>query len=134
MVAADHFVQASGAICADHGVTGDQYNVLRILRGAHPSGHARSEIARRLVRRSPDVTRLLDRLERVGFVRRERGPEDSRQSVARITKKGLVLLETLDPQIDRLMEAIAKPLKDGDLRTLARLCSALVSSQQEYLL
>jgi hypothetical protein len=56
--------------CHEFGLTHDQYNVLRILRGVHPEGHPRFEIAARLVRRAPDVTRLIDRLERRGWVRR----------------------------------------------------------------
>jgi len=100
MVATDHFEQAFEAVCARHGVTGDQYNVLRILRGAHPRGHPRGEVARRCIHRSPDVTRMLDRLAREGLVARARDPQDHRLSVATITKAGLALLARIDPELE----------------------------------
>ena len=56
-----------------YGVTATQYNVLRILRGAHPAGLCRNELRDRMLTRMPDVTRLLDRMEEVGLVERERG-------------------------------------------------------------
>src|SRR5690242_1670911 len=59
-------------------LTDAQYNVLRILRGARPGGHSRDAVARRLVRPSPDVTRLLDRLAARGLVVRARGESDRR--------------------------------------------------------
>ncbi|MGH7337863.1 MAG: MarR family winged helix-turn-helix transcriptional regulator, partial [Myxococcota bacterium] len=77
---------------ARHGLTLPQYNVLRILRGAGDGGHARCEIAERMIDAAPDVTRLLDRLEAAGLVRRGPGRADRRASVAWITPKGLRLL------------------------------------------
>jgi len=126
VVAAEHFTQAADALCAQHGITGDQMNVLRILRGAHPKGHPRYEVGRRLMRRSPDVTRLLDRLERQGLVERARGGDDARLSVARITKPGLKLLAAIDPELNEVMQAVTRPLSQAQLRQLARLCDALV--------
>ncbi len=126
VVAAEHFTQAADALCARHGITGDQMNVLRILRGAHPQGHPRYEVGRRLMRRSPDVTRLLDRLERQGLIARGRSGDDGRLSVARITKAGLKLLATIDPEVDALMQSVTRPLSQAQLRELARLCDALV--------
>lgn len=126
VVAANHFVQASGAICERQGITGDQYTILRMLRGVHPRGHPRGEIARHLMQRSPDVTRLLDRLARQGLVARTRGDEDGRHSIATITGSGLALLRRLDPDLDRLMQSVTAPLGPGQLRTLTRLCDALV--------
>ena len=126
VVAAEHFTQQADGLCARHGITGDQMNVLRILRGVHPEGHPRYEVARRLMGRSPDVTRLLDRLERQGLVQRERSGDDGRVSVARITKAGLKLLATIDPELNELMQSVTRPLSQADLRQLARLCDALV--------
>lgn len=126
VVAAEHLTAEAGAACAQHGITGEQYNVLRILRGAHPGGHPRREIARRLMRRSPDVTRLLDRLEAQGLVVREQGAEDRRLSMARITRQGLALLGRLDPEMEALMARLTSGLKAAELRELARLCDALV--------
>lgn len=126
MVAADHIEQAFEAVCARHGITGEQYNVLRILRGAQPRGHPRSEVARRCVHRSPDVTRMLDRLARRGLVARGRDPEDRRCSVATITKAGLALVQRMDPEIEAVQKAAVAPLTQTQLRQLTRLCDALV--------
>ena len=74
------------------GVTATQYNVLRILRGAGEQGLCRSEVGQRMVRRVPDVTRLLDRLEDMGLIARTRGGEDRRYVSTTITPKGLETL------------------------------------------
>src|SRR5688500_2300934 len=100
LVAAGHVQRALAEVCARHGITHDQYNVLRILRGAHPRGHPRYEVAERLIDRAPDVTRLLDRLERQGLVERARSDEDRRLSLSRITGEGLELLDRMAPEID----------------------------------
>jgi DNA-binding MarR family transcriptional regulator len=126
VVAAEHFTQAADALCARHGITGDQMNVLRILRGAQPQGHPRYEIGRRLMRRAPDITRLLDRLERQGLVERGRSGDDGRLSVARITKTGLKMLAMIDPELNELMQSVTRPLNRAQLRQLATLCDALV--------
>lgn len=125
-VAADHLGQATEAVCQRHGITGDQYNVLRILRGVHPGGHPRCEVARRMIHRSPDVTRMLDRLCRQGLVARARNPEDLRESVAAITPAGLALLERVDPELRRVQGELTAPLTPTQLRRLSRLCDALV--------
>src|SRR5438552_10703940 len=121
VVAAEHFTQQADTLCARHGITGDQMNVLRILRGAHPQGHPRYEVGRRLLRRSPDVTRLLDRLECQGLVERERSGDDGRLSAARLTKAGLKLLATLDPQLNELRRSVTRPPSPAQLRRLPRL-------------
>ena len=126
VVAAEHLSQEMGDLCAAHGITGDQYNVLRILRGAHPDGHPRREISARLMRRSPDVTRMLDRLAAQGLVTRAQGDEDRRASVARITPKGVAMLERLDPEAEALMKRLTSALSADELRELARMCDALV--------
>jgi DNA-binding MarR family transcriptional regulator len=125
-VAADHLDQATEAVCQRHGITADQYNVLRILRGVHPGGHPRCEVARRMIHRSPDVTRMLDRLCRQGLVARARNPEDRRESIAAITTAGLALLERLDPDLRRVHGELTAPLTPTQLRRLSRLCDALV--------
>ena len=72
-----------------------QYNVLRILRGA-PEGLACGEIGNRMITKDPDITRLLDRLEKRGLVSRSRENEDRRTVMTRITQTGLELLARLD--------------------------------------
>jgi DNA-binding MarR family transcriptional regulator len=76
-----------------YGITGTQYNVLRILRGAGPNGLCGREIGERMITRVPDVPRLLERLEKAGFISRERDSNDRRHVTARITDKGQTLLE-----------------------------------------
>jgi DNA-binding MarR family transcriptional regulator len=127
MVAAAQFEQAVGALLAPHGITLDQYNVLRILRGAYPGGHARYDVAQRMVHPAPDVTRMLDRLARRGLVTRARDSEDARLSVAKITKAGVALLERMEPEIEALEESTTARLSPAQLRRLARLCDALVT-------
>ena len=126
LVAADQIEQAIVPVWERHGVTADQYNVLRILRGVHPGGHPRNEIARRMIHRAPDVTRMLDRLERQGLAARARNPEDRRESIASITRKGLVLLERIDPDVHAVQTSVTHGLNERELRELIRLCDALV--------
>ena len=125
-VAAAYWEQRVGDLFARYGVTLDQYNVLRILRGAHPDGHPRYEIIDRLIRRAPDVTRLLDRLERQGLVERVRSREDRRLSITRITEKGIALLDAIEPERRAIQDEVAGRLPEADLRELARLTNALV--------
>ena len=126
LVAADQIEQAILPVWERHGVTADQYNVLRILRGVHPGGHPRNEIARRMIHRAPDVTRMLDRLVRQGLVARVRNPEDRRESIATITSAGLAALERIDPDVHATQKALTASLSERDLKQLARLCDALV--------
>jgi DNA-binding MarR family transcriptional regulator len=81
------------------GLSATQYNVLRILRGA-PEGLACGEIASRMITRDPDVTRLLDRLEKRGLISRSRQTKDRRTVMARITPEGLKLLRRLDGPVE----------------------------------
>jgi DNA-binding MarR family transcriptional regulator len=78
------------------GLTPNQYNVLRILRGASPAGLTCGQIAERMITRDPDVTRLTDRLVRDGFAQRVRAEGDRRLVEVSITQAGLDLLARLD--------------------------------------
>lgn len=118
--------QALSDVCAAHGITHDQYNVLRILRGVHPDGRPRYEIAGQLISRAPDVTRLLDRLERQGLIDRIRSDEDRRLSLSRITIEGQALLDAVDPAVQAVHEHFAEPLTQTDRRELVRLCNAVL--------
>jgi DNA-binding MarR family transcriptional regulator len=79
-----------------------QYNVLRILRGAGPGGLACGEIAERMVTRDPDITRLLDRLQRRGLIARERDGKDRRVVTTTITAEGAALVGRLDEPVQHL--------------------------------
>ena len=122
LVTAGHLARALEEVCAAHGITHDQYNVLRILRGVHPEGHPRYAIAERLIDRSPDVTRVLDRLEREGFVGRSRSDEDRRLSISHITDRGITLLKEIDPRILGVHEHFTARFSREEMHQLARLC------------
>jgi DNA-binding MarR family transcriptional regulator len=124
-VAAGAISDIADEVCKRHGLTRSQYNVLRILRGVHPDGHSRCEVACRLVERAPDVTRLVDRLQARGLVRRTRGGSDQRQAIARITPKGLRLLETMQPELDAQTNTRFHKLSDKDCHELSRLCALI---------
>ena len=85
-----------------HKITTTQYNVLRILRGAGRQGLCGREVAERLVSKVPDVSRLLDRMEELGLISRQRDADDRRHVTARITAKGLALLDRATPDLERV--------------------------------
>jgi DNA-binding MarR family transcriptional regulator len=101
-----------------HGLTATQYNVLRILRGAGPDGLCRHEIGTRMVRRVPDVTRLLDRMEDQKLILRARAGADRRFVTTRITPAGLKVLAAIDPIADEMTDSVMGHLGDAHLRTL----------------
>ena len=125
MVAAGSLVRDLDTACQQHGITHDQYNVLRILRGVYPEGHPRGEIAARLISRAPDVTRMLDRLVGRGLVRRGWDPKNRRLSVATITDKGLTLLAEVDQLIVQEHARYTQGVSDEDLAALRRLCQRM---------
>ena len=102
-------------------LTSQQYNVLRILRGARPDSLPTMEIAERMMEQTPGITRLLDRLYEKGLVHRERCVEDRRQVLCSITAEGLRLLEALDEPVDRADEAAFAMLTDAEVAQLTRL-------------
>jgi DNA-binding MarR family transcriptional regulator len=107
-------------------VTVSQYNVLRILRGAHPMRLPSSEISNRMVARDPDITRLVDRLAARGLVDRERNDRDRRVVEVGITKQGLALLKKLDPSMADLPKALLGHLGAEKLEQLADLLDAVL--------
>ena len=129
MVSAAHVRDQLDHACQAHEITEPQYNVLRILRGGRPLGYARCEIARRMIARAPDLTRLVDRLEKRGLVGRARSEEDRRQSVTRITRKGLDLLDAMQPTIDAIQRSLAQRLSARDAKELSRICEQLYGEE-----
>ena len=104
-----------------HGISGQQYNVLRILRGAGEKGLPTLEVAGRLLEQTPGITRLLDRLEKKKLIRRERCAEDRRQVLCWITPGGRDLLAGLDGLVKALDRRLFKMLTAIELRTLIQL-------------
>ena len=108
------------AILKPEDLSSTQYNVLRILRGA-PEGLPCGEIAKRMITRDPDITRLLDRLEKRGLISRSREARDRRTVMARITGAGLKLLARLDEPIQEAHRKQLGHLGPGRLRLLTDL-------------
>lgn len=100
-----------------------QYNVLRILRGS-PDGLPCGEIASRMITRDPDITRLLDRLEKRGLISRCREAKDRRMVLTRITAEGLKVLGELDGPVQEAHREQLGHLGPARLRELAELLSA----------
>lgn len=97
-----------------------QYNVLRILRGAEPAGRTCGEIGERMIAREPDVTRLLERMERAGLIKRTRDSIDRRVVVTRISSHGLKLLDEMEPKL-RELDGLLKPMGDRKIETMLKL-------------
>ncbi|MFL5547869.1 MAG: MarR family winged helix-turn-helix transcriptional regulator, partial [Gemmatimonadales bacterium] len=107
----------------------DQYNVLRILRGVHPGGHPRHEIARRMIHSAPDVTRMLDRLLRRKLITRGRDPVDARLSIDRVTPAVLAFLKRVDPEVEKVQQKATAMLSPAERKELVRLCEKLVNAE-----
>jgi DNA-binding MarR family transcriptional regulator len=110
-----------GRVLEPYGISSQQYNVLRILRGAGKDGLPTLEIADRLVEQAPGITRLLDRLEKKRWIRRKRCPEDRRQVLCWITPAGLALLGELEAPLREFDRQVLKMLNPDELATLVQL-------------
>lgn len=133
---ADALGQEAEQLVRSANLTGTQYNVLRILRGAGTEGLACRGIGERLISHDPDITRLLDRMEKRGLITRERQEDDRRVVKTRITPQGLELLKPLDqPMRDlhkrqfRHVAATRLKVLDGILEEI-RICKAGVAGLQ----
>ena len=122
---ADVLRRVFARVVEPHGVTLQQYNVLRILRGAEPDGLPTLAVAGRMIERAPGITRMVDRLETKGLVMRERRMADRRCVHCRITPKGLSLLERLDETVDRMDDEAVKSLTPEEQQQLTRLLDAV---------
>jgi DNA-binding MarR family transcriptional regulator len=119
---ADHLRSVLGRVVDPHGITMQQYNVLRILRGAGPEGLPTLEIAERMIERSPGITRLLERLEAKKLVSRKRCREDRRQVLCCATEQALALLDAIDGPLE---QAGTRLLAALDARRTAELVRSL---------
>jgi len=113
-------------------LTLNQYNVLRILRGSHPTGLPCGDIADRMVARDPDVTRLVDRLSRRGLVTRVRNRQDRRIVEVGITEKGRHILRRLDEHADRMPKALLGHLGPKKLEQLLELLGDVITDLGTY--
>lgn len=119
--AADFLGQQAEQLLKAHGLTGTQYNVLRILRGAGPDGLPCRSVADRMISHDPDMTRLLDRMEKRGLITRERQKDDRRVVKARITPQGLDMLKKLDLPVREMHKRQFEHMSPAKLKLLAEL-------------
>jgi DNA-binding MarR family transcriptional regulator len=110
------------------GLSYTQYNVLRILRGTGAQGLCCREVAERMVTRDPDITRLVDRLERRGLVARSRDSSDRRVITVRISAAGLKLLKALDGPMAETNRKLLSHMGRSQLRQLVELLEAVRES------
>lgn len=119
--ASDHVRRHLAEAITPFGVTGQQYNVLRILRGAYPEPLATLELAGRMIEKTPGITRLLDRLEPKGLIERHRPDEDRRQVLCSITPAGLQVLAAMDEAVRAANVSALAGLSSRQLRELSAL-------------
>jgi DNA-binding MarR family transcriptional regulator len=129
--AADAVSQEAEQLFRSQGLTGAQYNVLRILRGAEPAGLPCRGIGDRMISHDPDMTRLLDRMDKRGLIVRKRQTDDRRVVKTRITRKGLELLNTLDQPVRDLHKRQFRHIIAGRLKTLSQLLEEALAPQND---
>jgi len=127
--AADKLALQAEQLLKSNGLTGAQYNVLRILRGAEPDGLPCSSISERMISHDPDMTRLLDRMEKRKLITRQRQSDDRRVVKTRITSAGLELLKKLDVPVRELHKRQFAHMGAVRVKTLAVLLDEIL--QQE---
>jgi DNA-binding MarR family transcriptional regulator len=113
-------------------LTPAQYNVMRILRGSHPTRLTSSDVGERMIARDPDVTRLVDRLVIRGLVTRVRSRRDRRVVEVGVTEQGLALLRELDVHVAKMPKAMLGHLGPKRLRQLADLLDAAIGGMGTY--
>jgi len=118
-----HFAQ----VVASSGITVQQYNVLRILRGAGTEGLPTLVIRDRMIHEAPGITRLLDKLETAGLARRERSSPDRRQVHCHITEQGLAVLGELEVEMRKADDVAVGSLSDEEQRQLLKLLDGVRS-------
>ena len=118
---ADQLQWRAAEVFKRHGLSPTQYNALRILRGAGPEGLPCTEAGKRMINRDPDITRLLDRLERRGMIERSRGEKDRRVIKARIAPAGLALLKKMNREVEQFHRGLLGRLGDQRLQALIKL-------------
>ena len=122
-----HYIE----VITPFGVTPQQYNVLRIVRGAGEAGIPSLEIAERMIERSPGMTRLLDRLEEKNLVTRTRSRQDRRVVFCTLTAQGAALLKKMDPHVREGEQRALESLETSSLLELTRLLGDVRGSLEE---
>ena len=113
-------------------ITQPQYNVLRILRGTKAEGLCRNEISARMVAAAPDMSRLLDRMEKSGWITREQDENDRRQVSTLITDSGKELLAMIEHPLDDQIHRLFDGIKSTDLKMLLDVLAQIRSRRSEF--
>ena len=121
LVTVDRIYRRHADFMAEYGVSPKQYNILRILRGAGNAGLPVMEIGRRMVEKSPDISRITTRLIDMKLVNRRRQRNDRRVVKVTISAKGLKLLEKMDEPIGKQIDHLLSGMKKGELQSLIEL-------------
>jgi DNA-binding MarR family transcriptional regulator len=124
-VASYHMRQKAEEVCNRRGISLNHYNILRILKGGPEEGYSRADIIGRMIDKGSDVTRLIDRMEKIGLVMRKKCKEDRRRSMHFITDRGRELLVAMAPEIVSIHELFHQRVSDSDLAHLTRICEGI---------
>jgi len=130
LMVADRLKRSMATATEPEGITQQQYNVLRILRGAGDDGLPTLAIAERMVEHTPGITRLIDRLELKRLVRRERCPEDRRLVRCHITEPGRALIEKLDKPVARIDHHSLGMLSEAERKKLVGLLERILAAPE----
>jgi DNA-binding MarR family transcriptional regulator len=119
-------------VLAEHSMTPTQYHALRMLRGAGAAGLTHADIGKRLLARAPDVTRIMDQLERRHWISRNPSEADRRIVIHRITAKGRTLLVTVATPLGALYDELHAFLGSRASVQLIRLCERVIAFSQQH--
>ena len=117
------------AVVEPAGITMQQYNVLRILRGASPAALPTLQIRKRMIEQTPGITRLLDKLERRGWVTRNRHHGDRRQVLCLITPEGQRLVASLDDEVDSIGDKLIGDLSNAEVLSMVQAMDRVRASE-----
>jgi len=123
--------RALGRVLEPWGLSLAQYNALRIIRGAGSGGIATLAVRERMIEEGTTITRILDKLEQSGYIRRERALPDRRQVMCEVTADGRRLLDKIDPLVDAADEETVASLLARDIATLIDLLDTVRAANAE---
>ncbi len=129
LVAGSHVRSLRDVEMSDLGITPEQYNILRILKGVYPEGHSCGDISCRMVDRAPDITRRIDALVKLGYVTRDKSKEDRRVVIVTLTKLGIETLAKVNPSIEKFETELGNLLSDAECKQLVTLCEKFLDLQ-----
>jgi DNA-binding MarR family transcriptional regulator len=119
-------------VLAQHSMTPTQYHALRMLRGAGAAGLSHAEIGKRLLARSPDVTRMMDQLERRHWISKEPSESDRRIVIHRITREGQAMLVTVAKPLGALYDDLQDFLGSRAISQFLGLCERVIEFSRQY--